>query len=344
MASTLRSMVATWAAVAVAAVIMFPFWPALILALWTGTAAQHGMRPFRRLTGGRHRAAATLTVLTVLLLVAPLVAVAWILTSDAALLIDRMIASHEMQSFLRGLVASDSGTHSLTDLVTSHGDRAWQLVSSVSGIAVEVILNVMVFVITIYAVLADGPSLYAWCERHGPLEPIVLARFRSAFNETGRGLFYGVLMAGLAQGAAAAVIFVGLGVPRAVVLGFLTVVASVVPNLGSALVWGPVAAGLAIAGRSTEAIILVGLGIVFIGGIDNVLVPLLSRRAQLQLPAFLVLIAILGGILIFGTWGFLAGPLLLRLAKEALLIVSDDRATTAARPQTEAPDPAAPRS
>lgn len=318
---TQRSSVATWIAIALPAIILFPFWPAMVLATWTGVGARHWMRPFRRLTGERHRAAAVLTVLTVILILAPLVALALAVASDAQLLVEKTIASKEAQSFLQGLVSpGDHGELSVVELVKSQGSRAWLLFSSVSAAAGRILLNALAFAVMTYVVLADGPALYAWIERNGPLRPQVMKRLAGAFQETGRGLVFGVLGAGIIQGIAAGIIFLFLDVPRPIVLGFLTIVGSLIPSLGSALVWIPVAAGLAFSGRTTSAIILVALGLGVIGTIDNLFRPLLSRRANLALPAFLVLLSMLGGILLIGTWGFLAGPLVVRLCKEALLI------------------------
>jgi predicted PurR-regulated permease PerM len=55
-----------------------------------------------------------------------------------------------------------------------------------------------------------------------------------------------------------------------------------------------------------------------IGSIDNLARPWLSRRGKLQLPGFVVLVAMFGGVELVGGWGILFGPLVVRLAKEAL--------------------------
>ncbi len=315
-------------ALAASAAVLAPFWPALVLAVWTGTSVQRFSQPFRRMTGGRNRAAAALTVLTVALILSPLLALAAVVASDAIALVERTLTSSEAQAFVRSLVASPEGQAppSISELVNEHGTRAWALVRGVSTLAVHWLVGAMVFIVTTYAVLADGPALYAWFLRHSPLPPRIVARLGHAFHETGRGLFVGVLGAGMVQGVTAGILFVILGVPRPIVLGFLTVIASIVPNLGSALVWAPVAAGLAFTGRTTAAIVLVVLGVGVIGTIDNVFRPLLSRRGSLQLPAFMVLLSMLGGIFLIGTWGFLAGPLILRLAKEILLLSDEAEA------------------
>ncbi len=336
---TQRSSPAIWIAVALSALVLLPFWPSLILGVWTGAMARSWMRPFRKVTGERHRAAAVLTAVTLILIVAPLIALGLAIANDAELLVQKAFASREAQSLLRGLVApGEHGELSIMELVRTQGTRAWVLLSSVSSAAATLALNALAFAVMTYVVLADGPSLYAWCERHGPLAPRVLGRLSGAFHETGRGLIFGVLGSGVIQGVAAGVIFFFLDVPRPIVLGFLTIVGSIIPSLGSALVWAPVAAGLAFSGRTTSAILLVVLGLGVISTVDNIFRPVLSRRARLDLPASLLLLSMLGGILLIGTWGFLAGPLVLRLAKEALLIGSEDE------PPSPLPEPSGPPS
>lgn len=326
-------------ALAASAAVLAPFWPALVLAVWTGTSVQRWTQPIRRLTGGRHRAAAALTVLTGALILLPLLALAAVVASDAIALVERTLTSREAQVFVRSLVAIPEGQAppSVSELLNEHGSRAWALLRGVSTVAVQWLVGAMVFIVTTYAVLADGPAQYAWFLRHSPLPPRIVARLGHAFHETGRGLFVGVLGAGMVQGVTAGILFIILGVPRPIVLGFLTVIASVVPNLGSALVWAPVAAGLAFTGRTTAAIALVVLGVGLIGTIDNVFRPLLSRRGSLQLPAFMVLLSMLGGIFLIGTWGFLAGPLILRLAKEILLLSDEEEAHPEAAAAASAP-------
>jgi predicted PurR-regulated permease PerM len=111
-----------------------------------------------------------------------------------------------------------------------------------------------------------------------------------------------------------------LDVPQALALGLLTLVFSLVPAVGTALVWAPVAAGLAMTGRVTAGVGLAIYGILVIGSIDNLARPWLTRYGKLQLPGFIVLVSMFGAVEIFGGWGILFGPLIVRLAKEALEI------------------------
>jgi predicted PurR-regulated permease PerM len=185
-----------------------------------------------------------------------------------------------------------------------------------------------------YAFLADGSQIYAWIEEHLPISPASFRRYATAFTETGRGLFIGVVLTGVVQGIIATVAYLALGIPRALVLGVMTALASLVPSVGTALVWIPIALGLGLTGSWWRAIIMAIIGIFVIGLADNFLRPLLARRGNLRLPTFVLMVSMFGGLATVGAWGLLLGPLLVRLAVEA---VSIERATHPASEPRKAP-------
>jgi predicted PurR-regulated permease PerM len=170
----------------------------------------------------------------------------------------------------------------------------------------------------VYAILVDGKQWYTWADEHSPIGSRALRRMADAFTETGRGLAFGMVGAGLLQALAATAAFVVLEVPQALALGLLTLMFSIVPLFGTALVWVPVAVGLAMTGRVAAGIGLGVYGVLVIGTIDNLARPYLASRGKLQLSTFMVLVSMFGAVELFGGWGIIYGPLLVRLAKEAL--------------------------
>lgn len=210
-------------------------------------------------------------------------------------------------------------------LVQEHGMSAAQMLGGAAGVAAEAVLSIFVFFYAVYAFLTDGPDYYVWLEQHAPIAPKHTRRLADAFNETGRGLFVGVGLTGLSQGIVATLTYVALGVPRALVLGLVTCIASLIPSVGTALVWIPVAVGLALAGRTGSAAIMAGVGVGVIAMIDNLMRPVFARYGKLHLSGFVLLTAIFGGLAIFGAWGLFLGPLFVRVAKEALEIQREER-------------------
>lgn len=322
------------ALVVAAGLVITPFLPWIVLALWLGLYARKIHGPLTDRLRGRSGLAATLTVSLLLVIALPIAAVVTSIVFDLIALVQRLLESNQAQAMLVRLVQGN-GTDTtpdarqvlesgegIIDLLKAQGGRAWTIASQVAGAAAHFVIGLLIMVTGMYGVLVNGRDWYAWLEDHGPLPAAHLERYGHAFIETGRGLWFGIVGAGMIQSIVATAAYLIIGVPSALALGMLTLLFSVIPAIGTALVWVPVTAGLAITGQTTAAIALGAVGVFVIGTIDNVARPWLARRGQLQLPTWMVLIAMFGGIELIGGWGLLLGPLVLRLAKEALLIRS----------------------
>ncbi len=318
-------------------VVALPFAPWAVLGIWLGLFAERIYKPLLPKLGNRSGLAATLTVLLLLAVVLPLAALVASLVIDAIALVQRLLSSDAGRSVLEQLAGGRDDTtakyevtslHGITELLMAQGERAWLIVQQVAGAAAHVLIGLLILISGIFAVLVEGQAWFAWIKAHGPVAPATVERFAAAFVETGRGLAWGVVGAGLIQSIVATVTYLVLGVPSALALGTLTLMFSVIPAIGTAIVWAPVAAGLAVTGRTGAAIALAVVGIAVIGTVDNVARPYLAKRGKLQLPTYVVLISMFGGIQLIGGWGLLLGPLVVRLAKEAILIRSEAMAST----------------
>lgn len=320
-----------WLALALvlgSAVVLWPFAGWVLLATWTAVFARRVHRPLSRFLGGREKIAALLTMTMIVLLAVPIVILLAFLVADAIELIRRLMASDRVQEILQQLVSNgDSQAQSPSmDLVMSQGGRAWAIGQQIAGTAARMIIGLVILMAGAYTMLVDGKRWYGWMEDHAPISAQTLRRLADAFVETGRGLMVGLVGAGLAQSMVATIFYVAIGIPQPYALGFLTLMFSVVPAVGTAVVWAPVAAGLALTGRPGAAAVLAIAGVALIGTIDNLVRPYLARRGHLQLPTYVVLIAMFGGLAVLGGWGILIAPLVLRLAKESLAIVREQRA------------------
>jgi predicted PurR-regulated permease PerM len=324
-----------------AAATFLPLWPPLVLATFVAVMARPLLLRIGKATGGRQRAAGALVVALVMAVFVPIGGALVSLSRGAVELARSVMASDSAKSALVAVVSGepsgDAGGNGggILDLVKSpgkivafvqeHGAAAAQILGGVAGAATEALLGLFIFFYAVYVFLLDGPGYYEWLEKHAPIDVEHTRRLAAAFNETGRGLFIGVGLTGLTQGIVATVTYVALGVPRALVLGLITCIASLIPSVGTGLVWVPVAIGLALAGKVVHAAIMAGVGVLVIATVDNVMRPVFARFGQLQLSTFVLLTSIFGGLAIFGTWGLLLGPLLARLAKEALILARTDR-------------------
>lgn len=101
-------------------------------------------------------------------------------------------------------------------------------------------------------------------------------------------------------------------VPGAAFLGVLTAIGALVPGVGTAAVILPIVLFLFLSGNVGSGIGLLCWGIVAVGLIDNLLGPRLVGRG-LRIHPFFVLVSVLGGVTIFGPFGFIIGPMVLAL-------------------------------
>lgn len=314
-----------------------PLWVSLVLAAWAASMARPLLLKVSRATGGRGRAAAVLVAGLVLSIVLPIAVTIVSLSRGVVSLTKSLMSSSGAKSALVSLVSGGGdGTDApqldlfrspqkIVGLVKEHGAQAFEILGGIAGVATEAFVGFFVFLYAVYVFLVDGPDYYDWLEKHAPIPQAHTRRLASAFTETGRGLLVGVGLTGVTQGAVATVAYLALGVPRALILGMLTCLASVIPSVGTALVWVPIAAGLALAGKTAAAAVLAAVGVIVIGSVDNLMRPVFSRFGNLELSSFTLLTSIFGGLVVFGTWGFILGPLAVRMAKEGLVIARHDR-------------------
>ena len=327
-----------WVLLVASALLLAPLMPAMMLALWLSAAAGVLYRPLTRLLGGRPRLAAAVTVVAATALLIPFLLLLTSLAADTFQFLQQLSESQRGKQMFEQLVSpgasgrsGSSGISGLWDLVMQQQARAWAVVQQIAGTATRVVIALVVILAGTYSLLLNGGSWYRWVEAHAPFSKHALGRLKDAFYETGRGLFIGIGGAGVAQAIVATIAYLALGVPHALELGALTLVFSLIPVLGTAVVWVPVAAGLALTGRTGAAIALAICGVVVIGSIDNFVRPLLARWGRLQLPAYLVLVTMFGGVLVLGGWGLFIAPLVVRLTKEAIEVWQLGRTEAAER-------------
>lgn len=105
------------------------------------------------------------------------------------------------------------------------------------------------------------------------------------------------------------VVFALLGIPGAALWGTLMGAMSLIPAVGTGIVWVPVALYLLFTGSITEGLILIACGALIISTVDNVLRPILVGR-ETKMPDPLILISTLGGIAVAGFNGLIIGPVI----------------------------------
>jgi len=180
--------------------------------------------------------------------------------------------------------------------------------SSVAGL----MGNFFIFIIALYYLLKDGQRFKIAILNLSPLDDkddeLVIEKIALAINSVIKGR----LLIALLQGVLMAVGFVIFGVPNAVLWGSISVLAALIPGIGTALVIVPTTIFLLIGNHVVSAIGFMLWGSVIVGLVDNLLGPKLMSRG-VQLHPFIIFLSVLGGIIVFGPVGLLLGPIVISL-------------------------------
>ncbi|MES2674219.1 MAG: AI-2E family transporter [Pseudomonadota bacterium] len=173
--------------------------------------------------------------------------------------------------------------------------------------AFSFLVSLAIMLYITFFLLRDGKKLTDLLVLAMPLGDSRERTLITVFAEVIRATIKGNIVIALLQGTIGGVTLWALDIHAAMLFGALMAMFSLIPAVGSALVWAPIALYLAATGDTTSALILTGVGAGVIGMLDNVLRPILVGR-DTQLPDYVVLLSTLGGISLFGVNGFVIGP------------------------------------
>lgn len=319
---------------AAASVVLVPLVAPVILAAWAALIAWPLQQRAARLLRSRVASAALLTALVVCAFLIPIALSVLSLSSAVVELAQRLQQSKSVEEGLKALTAGHEGgfdvaslnPQRLLELARQHGARALGAGRVFFSALSAFVIGVVVFLASFYALLLDGETTRDWFVDRSPLRRGHTQRFANVFAEVGRGMLIGTGLTGLLQGAIATVGYFATGVPQAIVLGLVTVLASLIPSVGAALVWVPVTIGLFASGRTGAGIAMALIGCL-VSTSDNLVRPFLARYADLRMHPLVLFVSMLSGIVVFGAWGLLFGPLVVRLAIEGLTILKEERDT-----------------
>ncbi|MEX0739103.1 MAG: AI-2E family transporter [Pseudohongiella sp.] len=309
--------------------ILQPFWSSIFWACVMTLLFFPLQRKLRLKLNGRETLAALLTLLAgIFLVVIPVTVIAFAFVAEGAQLYE-LIENQEIEpeQFLERIGSAvpiipdvlDRLGIDMSNVRSYLSDSAVSLSRLLSQEALNFGRNTVSFTVGIvlmlyltFFLLRDGDKMMGWLGTAVPLEDDRRQLLFRKFTEVVRATVKGNLVVALVQGALGGLIFWILGITAPVLWAVVMAFLSLVPAVGAALVWVPVAIYLFATGNVLQGSILVAYGAIIIGLADNVLRPILVGR-DTKLPDYIVLFSTLGGISLLGINGFVIGPLIAAL-------------------------------
>ncbi|MGE0259579.1 MAG: AI-2E family transporter [Alphaproteobacteria bacterium] len=189
---------------------------------------------------------------------------------------------------------------------------------------VGLIVSFFVMLYLLFFLLRDGEALARRIRDAVPLQVAQQHALFRRFAAVIRAIVKGSIVVAIVQGALGGLIFWLLTIEGWLLWGAVMAVLSLLPAVGAGLVWLPVSLYLLATGAIWKGIALIAFGSLVISTIDNVLRPILVG-GETKIPDYLVLIATLGGITIFGVNGLVIGPVIAAMFLAAWDLFSEQR-------------------
>lgn len=306
-------------------------WPFFGAVFWAVVLAILFAPLYRRLAasiGQRRSLAAVASVAVILaIVILPAVAVTALLLQESYGIYQRMLSGEldfgryfrQMLGVMPAWVMDLATRLGLTDLGAMQqklGSGLMRSIEIVGAQAVNVGQNTLDFIVNFFIMLyllffflRDGGQLYAKVRRAIPLQPELQRNLFGKFANVIRATIKGSIVIAIAQGALGGLILWILGVKAPVFWGVVMAFLSLLPAVGPALVWAPVAVYFLVTGSVWQGVVLIAYGALVIGLVDNVLRPVVVGK-DTKMPDYMVLISTLGGMVVFGLNGFVIGPVI----------------------------------
>ena len=285
-------------------------------------------RILARLRGRRPTLAALATLAVILLLVIlPLTVVAISLVQEVNWLIGK-VRSGEVNfgryleqivaalpswatSMMNGFGLTDASVvqEKITGAMSTRGQALAGRVVDFGQDALDLIVGFCIAMYLLFFLLRDGREVAGHVVTAIPLDDRYKGRLVEQFCTVIRATVKGNVLVAAAQGALGGVAFWFLGVHGALLWAVVMAFLSLLPAIGAALIWGPVALYLLATGAVWQGAGLIAWGVLVIGLVDNVLRPILVGK-DTHLPDYVVLITTIGGLSVFGLNGFVIGPVI----------------------------------
>ena len=200
------------------------------------------------------------------------------------------------------------GKDTLTFIVSILPRIGQIIMESISSLAIN--LFVMIFVL--YFMLIGGKKMEAYVNDILPFNETNTQEVIHEINMIVRSNAIGIPLLAIIQGGVAMIGYLLFGAPNILMLGFLTCFATIIPMVGTALVWFPVAAYLAISGDWFNAIGIAAYGAIVVSQSDNLIRFILQKKMADTHP-LITIFGVVIGLPLFGFMGVIFGPLLLAL-------------------------------
>jgi predicted PurR-regulated permease PerM len=283
-----------------------------------------------RMSKRRNLAALTTLLLCIVVAIVPVILITGSLVQEGSVLYQQ-IKSGDLNFgvyFERAINALPPSVHSMLDRFDLADIRSLQQKLSTAAVqgsqflatqafsigqdTFQFVISFGIMLYLLFFLLRDGAALSRRINHAIPMSEAYKRHLARKFTTVVRATIKGNIAVAASQGFLGGIAFWFLGIQGSLLWGVLMAFLSLLPAIGAALIWVPVAAYFLLTGALWQGVGLIAFCVLVIGMVDNILRPILVGK-DIKLPDYMVLISTLGGMALFGLNGFVIGPLIAAL-------------------------------
>jgi predicted PurR-regulated permease PerM len=319
---------ALFATVGIVAFFVFePFLTAMVAAAVLTVLLKRPYHFLERVFHGKRVISALLTCLfAIFIIVAPLAGVTVLTLNEVNKLSGHLSDEQGIQKVLDTVYQKAEATPIVRDIVDRKTFSEEKFLKDIKGLTSNVFdvaqrayasisaftLWIFVLFFTLFYFLIDGKKALRYIIDLSPLkdkhDKLLIEKFTSISRATLKGTF----VVGIIQSILGGIAFFVVGIPSPVIWTLVMLLFSVIPMVGTAIIWVPAGIILLAVGQVWQGAFLLAFGSLIIASIDNILRPKLVGK-DTQMHPLLIFFATLGGIALFGISGFVIGPIIISL-------------------------------
>lgn len=257
--------------------------------------------------------AVVLLVESIMFFLVPIALAVWLLINKLQTVnVDTVGFIHtvtNLADWLRGKTGYDLlSTENISSIASILPSIGQFLMGSISSFAI----NAFVLVFVLYFMIIGGTRMEQYIYEILPFSNVNKKNVLNEINMIVRSNAIGIPLLAVIQGLIATLGYYLFDVPSALLFGFLTCFATIIPIVGTAIVWFPLTVYLAISGDWTHAIGLFLYSGIIVTNIDNLIRFVLQKRMADTHP-LITIFGVVIGLSLFGFMGVIFGPLLLSI-------------------------------
>ena len=278
---------------------------------------------------GAGKSAALIVIVGSVTVVLPFVYVVRRTASDAAAFLQDIsegnVTLSPLEERIQGLTGRSVDLSS--SLQSAAGSVQPDSIMNVVGALTHTAIGVGLTLFLLFYFLKDRETFFAWLHARMPLDDDTQSEYYDELEHILKAVMFGHVVVALIQGLLAGLGLILTGIPNAAFWTVVMTVLSLLPIVGSFLVWGPAAVFLFLNGQPVLAVALFLWGAVVVGVSDDYLRPIIVDRYAKVSPS-VIIIGVLGGIYVIGFMGIFYGPVVIGMLKVTVDAYADKFVTS----------------